>query len=171
MIHHKLFTRTALMAVLAAIGFAAGGVTAAPDEARDSQSGSKTTPWVRSVRSGPWSAASTWKPARVPRTGDQVLVSPGTQVIYDVESAKVIRSILVAGVLRFADDRDTKLNVGLIRVQPGDPDEANAATGVEDVHDHQKPSGASQASLLVGAPDQPIPATVSAHIRLQPQTG
>ena len=75
---------------------------------------------LRSVQSGPWSAASTWGGGRIPSAGDRVLVCEGHRVLYDVDSAAVIRAVHVSGVLRFATDRDTRLDVGLLRVQPGD---------------------------------------------------
>ena len=43
-----------------------------------------------------------------------------TRVTYDVRSDVVVRSIHVAGTLTFAPDRDTRLDVGLIKIQPGD---------------------------------------------------
>ena len=47
-------------------------------------------------------------------------VRDGHTVLYDVASDAVIRSIHVAGTLRFAPDRDTRLDVGLIKIQAGD---------------------------------------------------
>ena len=41
-------------------------------------------------------------------------------IIYDVHSASAIRSIHVAGTLRFEPDADTRLDVGLIKIQAGD---------------------------------------------------
>ena len=72
---------------------------------------------VKSVRSGAWSDPAIWEPARVPRNGERVLVSPQTRVAYDVASDDVIRLLQVAGELHFARDRNTTLNVGLLKVQ------------------------------------------------------
>src|SRR5689334_5577882 len=79
-----------------------------------------TTSLIRSARSGPWSAAATWEGAVVPRAGARVQVRGGHTVVYDLNSDTPIRSIHVAGTLEFARDRDTRLDVGLIKVQPGD---------------------------------------------------
>jgi hypothetical protein len=75
-------------------------------------------PLVRSSRSGPWSDPGTWESGRVPGAGARVQVRVGHTVIYDVDSAQPIRSIHVTGILAFAVDRDTRLDVGLIKVQP-----------------------------------------------------
>src|SRR5262245_57654922 len=72
---------------------------------------------VNSTSSGPWSAAATWAGGKVPGAGDKVLVKPGHAVIYDAKSTDVIRGITVAGTLSFAPDKDTELNVGLIRIE------------------------------------------------------
>src|SRR6516225_10181319 len=67
---------------------------------------------LRSVKSGPWSAPDTWDAQRVPREGERVLIGRKTRVLYDVNSPAVIRYLQVAGVLSFARDRNTTLNVG-----------------------------------------------------------
>src|SRR4051812_27747506 len=76
-------------------------------------------PVVRSARSGPWSAPATWEGDKVPVAGARAHVRPGHTVTYDVKADHVLRSVHVAGVLTFARDRDTRLDVGLIQVQPG----------------------------------------------------
>src|SRR4051794_36806335 len=89
--------------------------------------GDKASPGAglfRSAHSGPWSAPATWEGGKVPDAGARVQVRPGHTVPYDKISDRVIRSVHVAGTLRFPPDRDTRLDVGLIKVQPGDdPDE------------------------------------------------
>src|SRR5947209_2061623 len=75
---------------------------------------------IRSARSGPWSAPATWEGGKVPPAGSRVQVRTGHTVAYDLKSDQVIRSIHVAGTLRFPHDRDTWLDVGLIKIQPGD---------------------------------------------------
>ena len=55
-----------------------------------------------------------------PAAGARVQVRTGHTVRYDVTSDAVIRSIHVAGTLTFAPDRDTRLDVGLIKIQAGD---------------------------------------------------
>ncbi len=44
----------------------------------------------------------------------------GPPITYDVKSDETIRSIHVAGILRFDPERDTRLDVGLIKIQAGD---------------------------------------------------
>ena len=75
---------------------------------------------IRSARSGPWSAAATWEGGKVPGAAARVQVRQGHTVVYDVRSERPIRSIHVAGTLTFAPDRDTRLDVGLIKIQPGE---------------------------------------------------
>ena len=75
---------------------------------------------IRSVASGNWSEAKTWQPPRVPRSGDRVLISRGTRVLYDVKKTDVIRLVQVMGILSFARDCDTELNVGILKVQNSD---------------------------------------------------
>src|SRR5262245_15953247 len=75
---------------------------------------------LRSAHSGVWSAGSTWEGCKVPPAGSRVQIRTGHKVVYDVKSDQAIRSIHVAGTLTFAPDRDTRLDVGLIKIQPGD---------------------------------------------------
>src|SRR4051794_28032147 len=75
---------------------------------------------IRSARSGPWSAASTWEGGAIPADGAKVQIRTGHAITYDVASDAIIRSIHVAGTLTFARDRNTVLNVGLIKIQAGD---------------------------------------------------
>ena len=75
---------------------------------------------IRSVASGNWSEAKTWQPPRVPRSGDRVLISRGTRVVYDAKKADVIRLVQVMGILSFSRDCDTELNVGILKVQNSD---------------------------------------------------
>src|SRR6202030_1640438 len=74
---------------------------------------------IRSAQSGPWSAPQTWG-GGIPGAGARVQVRTGHTVTYDVSSDQAIRLIHVAGTLRFAPDRDTRLDVGLIKIQAGD---------------------------------------------------
>jgi hypothetical protein len=120
--------------------------------------------FVCSARSGAWSAAATWDGGKVPATGARVRVRRGHIVTYDVISNQAIRMIHVAGTLRFAPDRDTRLDVGLILLQPGD--EATE-TGFDcDAHAPQMKPGEPQPALEVGSPERPIDARHTALIRL-----
>lgn len=125
---------------------------------------------ARSVRSGAWSDAATWEPAQVPADQARVLVSAGTRVLYDVESDRVIRLLQVAGELRFARDRNTTLNVGLLKVQNSDRCSENGFRCdlhalTEDGEPTAAPGGTS-AALEVGTLAEPIPAQFTARIRL-----
>src|SRR6185436_19228290 len=75
---------------------------------------------VRSARSGPWSDPKTWEKGRAPRSGDNVQVRPGDVVTYDALSDDAVRVLHVAGTLTFAREKSTRLNVGLLKVLPGD---------------------------------------------------
>ena len=70
---------------------------------------------LKSVRNGACSEASTWQPARVPQEGDRVLVSRQTRILYDADNSARIRLLQVAGALSFARDRNTSLNVGVLK--------------------------------------------------------
>ena len=76
-------------------------------------------PVIRSAKSGAWSAGSTWEGNTVPGAGARVLIREGHRVAYDAKSDAVIRGINIAGSLAFDPNRDTLLNVGLIKIQPG----------------------------------------------------
>src|SRR5258708_7826769 len=60
---------------------------------------------IRSARSGPWSAPSTWEGGQLPAAGARVQIRAGHTVRYDVSSDRALRSIHVAGTLTFARDR------------------------------------------------------------------
>src|SRR5262245_30856229 len=122
---------------------------------------------LRSVKSGPWSAPGTWNAQRVPREGDRVLIGRKTRVLFDVDSPAVIRYLQVAGVLSFARDRNTTLNVGVITIQAT---EEYAETGF-DCHAPVKegghePAPGERAALEVGTLLDPIPHPHTARIRL-----
>src|SRR5690606_36317199 len=79
-------------------------------------------------------------------------------------SDDVIRAINIAGTLRFATDRDTRLTVGLIKIQPGD---AYSEEGFDcEVHLEELDPAAIRPALEVGTPDQPVVAKHKAVIRL-----
>ena len=125
---------------------------------------------IRSKDNGDWSNAKTWNPERVPRTGDRVLISRGTRVRYDSASKDVIRLVQVVGTLSFARNRDTTLNVAVLKVQNSlECSESGFACDFEGVTDSGEPLGPRQGelpTLEVGTPDSPIPAKHTARIRL-----
>lgn len=121
-------------------------------------------PLVRSAKSGAWSDPATWEDGRKPKAGDQVLVRKGHDVLYDVVSKDVIRVVKVAGALRFATDRDTRLDVGLLRVEAGDE-------VTEEGFDCHDPAAAVDGStprptLEVGSANHPVAQQYTALIRL-----
>ncbi|MBA4064043.1 MAG: hypothetical protein C0501_10085 [Isosphaera sp.] len=136
---------------------------------------------VKSAKSGSWSDPATWDSGRVPAAGEVVLVRGPHVVTYDIDSDRVIRAVHVAGTLTFAHDRNTRLDVGLVRVTPA---ENTTEDGFGCDHSGGKPAGPAdpafalpgftapcrccddKAALLVGTPEQPIGARHTAVIRL-----
>src|SRR5205809_4544868 len=118
--------------------------------------------WVRTAKSGPWSDGATWEGGAVPGAGARVLMRPEHAVVYDINSDRPIRSICIGGRLSFANDKDTRLDGGLIKIQPGDVPSEDGF----DCDSHLPPATADrpQPALEVGTPERPIVA--SAIIRL-----
>lgn len=125
---------------------------------------------LKSIRSGAWSDSATWDAGRVPGEGERVLVSAGTRVGYDVESEAVIRLLQVAGELAFARDRNTALNVGLLKVQNSERCSENGfRCDLHAVTEEGEPSaapGGVMPALEVGTREEPIPAGFTARVRL-----
>jgi hypothetical protein len=122
------------------------------------------SPVVRTAKSGAWSNAATWEGGKVPVGNVRALVREGHQIIYDLKATKPLRSLTVSGRLSFAHDKDTQLDVGLIKIQPGEDcaEEGFACDLHATSHDGAKP----RAALEVGTPDQPISEGHTALIRL-----
>lgn len=119
---------------------------------------------VRSAKSGRWSDPATWIGGKTPGPGDRVQVRAGHVVTFDIQTEKPIRFIHIAGELTFAADRDTRLDVGLIKIQPGN---LASEDGAEcDAHAPAIKPGEPRPALAVGAPDRPIAAGKTAVIRL-----
>ena len=90
-------------------------------------------------------------------------------VTFDTQTKTPIRSIHVAGTLHFDPSSDTRLDVGLIKIQAGDdPSESGF-----DCEFHAPPPDASaiRPALEIGTADEPIGASHSAVIRLCPVAG
>jgi G8 domain len=85
-------------------------------------------------------------------------ILPGHTVVYDQQSDQAMRMIHVSGTLTFARDRDTRLDVGLLKIG-GDSTEDGFNCSMQD-HSGARPA------LEVGTPDDPIPASHTAQIRL-----
>jgi hypothetical protein len=113
---------------------------------------------IRSVKNGAWSAPDTWDGKRLPREGDRVLIGRKTRVVYDVDSGAAIRYLQVAGVLSFARDRNTTLNVGVVSI-PATDEYAETSfdchAGADDAK--HEPAAGERAALEIGTPDAPIP--------------
>ncbi|MBI3878648.1 MAG: G8 domain-containing protein [Verrucomicrobia bacterium] len=121
-------------------------------------------PLVRSAKSGAWSDGKTWEGGKLPPAGAKVLVRPGHDVLYDLNSPQPVRSLHICGTLRFATDRDTRLDVGLIKIQAG---ENVSEEGFDcEVHLSASAPDAPRATLLVGTQEQPVEAKHTALIRL-----
>jgi hypothetical protein len=127
-------------------------------------SSAQTSILLRSARSGPWSDGKTWEGGKVPPAASRVQIHQGHTVLYDVKSDQAIRSIHVAGTLTFAPDRDTRLDVGIIKIQPG---EDASEDGFDcDAHVPELKPGQARPAMLVGTPARPIAAKHTALIRL-----
>src|SRR5207244_8559351 len=90
---------------------AAVGSGPSPPDHRGRAGKGKIAPDLRSARSGPWSAPSTWEGGKVPGPRTRVLIRTGHRVVYDVNSDRPIHAINIAGTLSFAPDRHTRLAV------------------------------------------------------------
>jgi hypothetical protein len=127
---------------------------------------------ARSAGSGNWSDPAMWENHRPPRAGDAVQVRPGHVVTYDVESDSTIRIIHVAGTLRFARDRSTRLDVGQIRIQRGEFVHVDGfdcdghGPGAAGQSEEPRGAGAAVPVLEIGTAGDPIPAGITATIRL-----
>jgi len=119
---------------------------------------------IRSAGSGTWSNAATWEGGQVPPAGARVQIRAGHAITYDVISTEAIRFLHIAGRLTFAHDRDTRLDVGLIKIQPGD--DATEDGFDCDAHVPRLDTTQPRPALEVGSPDRPIDAGRSAVIRL-----
>jgi hypothetical protein len=132
---------------------------------------SRSPALIRSAQTGAWSAPSTWEGGNVPGAGASVQIRAEHTVTYDAYSCPVIRSIHVAGTLTFARDRDTRLEVGLIKIQPGenaseDGFNCDAHPAKPDVSEPAVGSVTLSPALEIGTPNDPIPANHTATIRL-----
>jgi RNA polymerase sigma factor (sigma-70 family) len=120
---------------------------------------------IRSTRSGPWSAPETWEGGKVPGEKARAQIRQGHTVTYDSQLKVAIRSIHVAGTLTFARDRSTHLEVGLIKIQPG---EDAGESGFDcDAHVPLRRADEPRPALEVGTRKQPIPAKWTATIQLR----
>src|SRR5262249_14333259 len=112
---------------------------------------------------------ASWTGGKVPGAGARVLIQAGHRIVYDVDSAAVIRGINIAGTLSFAKDRSTRLDVGLIKIQDS---EDYSEEGFDcEFHLIEPEPGHVRPALEVGTQNEPIPAKFTALIRLHYQAG
>ncbi len=124
----------------------------------------KGPPLLRSAQSGAWSSPKTWEGGKVPAAGARVQVREGHAVVYDVDSSDVIRSIHVGGSLSFDPNKNTRLDVGLIKIQPGD--DASEDGFDCDGHIMELAPGKVRPVFAVGTQEEPISAKHKSLIRL-----
>ncbi|HEX2616056.1 MAG TPA: G8 domain-containing protein, partial [Flavobacteriales bacterium] len=67
------------------------------------------------VKSGAWSASSTWSGSAVPKAGSNVTIGSGKDVVLDV-SPPALNGLTISGKLSFADKSDLELNTEWIMV-------------------------------------------------------
>lgn len=110
------------------------------DKAHDHSQPTSESRTIKSVKSGAWSDLSIWDSKKVPSFGDNVVISSGTVVTYDVHSTNPIGNLKIDGKLVFSRNKSTNLDVGNIEV---------STNGV----------------LEIGSKDNQIPSKYSATIR------
>ncbi|CAN5466917.1 hypothetical protein BH11PLA2_BH11PLA2_20840 [soil metagenome] len=120
---------------------------------------------ARTTQSGNWSDAKTWENGRAPKAGDFVQVRSGHTVTYDANSTDALRMLHIAGTLTFSRTKSTLLDIGLIKIEPGE-------TTTEDGFDCHGAApvivaGDSVPALDIGTAASPIPAGVTATIQLR----
>ncbi len=117
------------------------------------------------AQSGNWSDQQTWEKGRAPQAEDLVQVRAGHVVTYDIQSSTPLRMVHVAGTLTFSRVKSTQLDVGLLKIEPG---EVTTEDGF-DCHGAMPvlPAGAPTPVLEIGTRSAPIPAGVTATIRLR----
>ena len=124
-------------------------------------------PLVRSAGNGKWSNPATWEGGQLPGRGARVQVRTGHTVVYDLLADSPIRSIHVSGILRFDREKDTRLEVGLIKIQSGeDPSESGFNCEAHIMSQRDGEGNQTSAALEIGTPDAPIAAGRNALIRL-----
>lgn len=118
---------------------------------------------IESAKTGAWSDPATWVGNAVPGAGSRVLVRTGHTITYDTKSDAVVRAVCVSGSLVFATDRDTTLNVGLLKIEAGD---RYSEEGFDCDHAPPADPSAPRPELVVGMPDRPVAAGKTALVRL-----
>lgn len=125
----------------------------------------------KSAHSGSWSDPATWSGQKLPAAGENIQISAGHIITYDLAKSPDIRAIHVAGTLTFSREKSTTLSVGLIKITPGE--QCSEDGFVCDAHAAPPAAPTSNTALSIqnsaleiGTTDNPIPAGVHATIRL-----
>lgn len=122
---------------------------------------------TKSTGSGDWNNPAIWSNG-VPTSNSDVIIRSGHVVKYNLNNGPAIHTILINGKLAFAQDRDTTLEVGVIVVHPNENyDVSTACTNHGSHHGVLNPLP----ELEVGSESRPIPAGVTARIRLKAFSG
>ena len=124
---------------------------------------------VHSATSGNWSDPATWRENRLPIARESVQITAGTTVTYDLPAGSPeLRAVHVAGALRFSREKSTVLNVGLLKITPGQTcSEDGFICAAHPPASSPEPAALNpEPSLEIGTPDAPLPANVTATIRL-----
>lgn len=91
-------------------------------------------------------------------------IRAGHTVTYDIVATDAVRALYIGGTLTFAPGRDTRLDVGLIKIQPGDDTSEEGFNC--DAHLPETDPTKPKPALEVGTADMPIGSNHKALIRL-----
>jgi hypothetical protein len=102
-----------------------------------------------------------------PGKNARVLIRAGHRVTFDFQTKEPVRGINIAGTLTFATDRDTRLDVGLIKIEASD---TYSESGF-DCDAHIDAAKGDRPALEIGSRTSPLPAKHKAVIRLHYMPG
>jgi hypothetical protein len=94
-------------------------------------------------------------------------------VVYDLDTSPVLRMIHVAGKLTFSRTQSTRLEVGLVKIEPGETTTEDgfncheAPASPQSTHAHHGHGRPVTPVLEIGTPSDPMPHGVTATIRLR----
>lgn len=67
-----------------------------------------------------WSNPSSWTSGKVPVAGEDVLIEPGWNMVYDVAESPILNTVTVNGRLSFKNDTDLHLKANHIYIRTGE---------------------------------------------------
>ncbi|AGY56722.1 G8 domain-containing protein [Gloeobacter kilaueensis] len=114
---------------------------------------------VTAVASGSWTDTKVWG-GSLPASGDNVVIPSSRSVTYNSNSQINLHTLSVFGSLKFSTQSSTYLGVGLLKI--GD----NATVDKTASCNGSEPTKATSGSLNIGLPGAPLPAGVTATIKL-----